>query len=166
MTLNYLQNVKGKVTFDIYGYLEDEQYWSECRKKIAELPENIKVEYKGSISHNEVHDTFKRYDAFLFPTLSENFGHVIVEALMVGCPVIISDRTPWTDVNNVEGGWSIALSDSNKFIDAIQKIINATQIQETIYKENIMQFIEKKVNLQELKDNYFDNFQKAVLEKK
>lgn len=166
MTLNYLQNVKGKVTFDIYGYLEDEQYWSECRKKIAELPENIKVEYKGSISHNEVHDIFKRYDAFLFPTLSENFGHVIVEALMVGCPVIISDQTPWTDVNNVEGGWSIALSDSNKFIDAIQKIINATQIQETIYKENIMQFIEKKVNLQELKDNYFDNFQKAVLEKK
>lgn len=165
MALNYLRHIKGDVTFDIYGSLENEQYWSECRKKIAELPENIKVEYKGSLSHDEVHDTFKRYDAFLFPTLSENFGHVIAEALMVGCPVIISDQTPWTDVNNIEGGWSISLSDSNKFVDAIQEIVNATQRKEMTYKENTMQFIEKRMNLQELKDNYFDNFQKAVLEK-
>ena len=166
MALNYLHNVKGKVTFDIYGSLEDEQYWSECRKKIAGLPENIKVEYKGSISHDEVHDTFKRYDAFLFPTLSENFGHVIAEALMVGCPVIISDQTPWTDVNNIEGGWSIALENPKEFVVAIQIIVNANCEQEKIYKKHILNYIEKKLNLTELKELYYNGFENAVVERR
>ena len=162
MALNYLQNVKGKVMFDIYGSLEDEQYWSECRKKIAELPENIKVEYKGSISHDEVHDTFKRYDAFLFPTLSENFGHVIAEALMVGCPVIISDQTPWTDVNNIEGGWSIALENPKEFVEAIQIIVNASSQEEQKFKNNILKYVYEKLDLEKLKYIYYDNFEKAI----
>lgn len=162
VALDFLKNVKGKVTFDIYGSLEDEQYWFECRKKIAELPENIKVVYKGSVSHDEVHETFKRYDAFLFPTLSENFGHVIAEALMVGCPVIISDQTPWTDVNNIEGGWSIALENSKKFVEAIQIIVNASPQEEHKYKENILKYIYEKLDLQKLKYVYFENFEKAI----
>ena len=164
--LNYLKNIKGQVKFDIYGSLEDELYWKECKKKIRELPQNIKVEYKGLISHDEVHSTIKKYDAFLFPTLSENFGHVIVEALMVGCPVIISDQTPWTDVDAIEGGWSISLSDSKKFVGAIQTIVNANQTQEEEYKKNTIQYINKKMNLKEMKNNYYNSFQKAIMEKR
>ena len=124
------------------------------------------MEYKGSISHDEVHDTFKRYDAFLFPTLSENFGHVIAEALMVGCPVIISDQTPWTDVDNIEGGWSIALENPKEFVEAIQIIVNANCEQEKIYKKNILNYIEKKLNLTELKELYYNGFINAVVERR
>jgi hypothetical protein len=38
------------------------------------------------------------YDLFLFPTLGENYGHVISEALASGCPVVISDQTPWRNL--------------------------------------------------------------------
>jgi glycosyltransferase involved in cell wall biosynthesis len=42
-----------------------------------------------------VSPTFAAYDLFAFPTLGENFGHVIFESLRVGTPVLLSDRTPW-----------------------------------------------------------------------
>ena len=35
------------------------------------------------------------HDLFVFPTLGENFGHVIYESLMCGTPVLVSDNTPW-----------------------------------------------------------------------
>lgn len=164
--LNYLSEVKGNLNFDIYGSLEDEMYWKECEKKIKELPSNIHVEYKGLISHGHVHETLKKYDAFLFPTLSENFGHVIAEALMVGCPVIISDQTPWTDVNDIDGGWSLPLNDSKNFVDAIQSIVDANESVEREYKDNIIQYINGKMNLSEMKDNYVNSFKSAILEKK
>lgn len=164
--LNYLSEVKGNLNFDIYGSLEDEMYWKEFEKKIKELPSNIHVEYKGLISHGQVHETLKKYDAFLFPTLSENFGHVIAEALMVGCPVIISDQTPWTDVNDIDGGWSLPLNDSKNFVDAIQSIVDANESVEREYKDNIIQYINGKMNLSEMKDNYVNSFKSAILEKK
>jgi glycosyltransferase involved in cell wall biosynthesis len=40
----------------------------------------------------------------VFPTLGENFGHVIAESLSASCPVICSDQTPWNDVLAAGGG--------------------------------------------------------------
>ena len=158
--------VEGNVHLDVYGVLEDKEYWNECKKKINTLPDNIKVEYKGLVSHDEVHETFRKYDAFIFPTFSENFGHVIAEALMVGCPVIISDQTPWLDVDSVKGGWSIPLENSGEFVHAIQEIVDADKNQEKMFKENILKYIEEKMNLKELKEKYNSCLKKVLIEKK
>lgn len=162
--LNYMSNIKGNVEFDVYGALEDESYWEECKKQIARLPKNVKVEYKGLVNHDQVHDTFRKYDAFIFPTFSENFGHVIAEALMVGCPVIISDQTPWTDVADVKGGWSIPLEKSEQYIQAIQEIVNADEDEEILFRKNILNYIGEKMNLKALQENYVECFSKMILE--
>lgn len=162
--INYMASVKGNVRFDIYGALEDENYWEECKARIAQLPQNIKVEYKGLINHDQVHDTFRKYDAFIFPTYSENFGHVIAESLMVGCPIIISDQTPWTDVSKVKGGWSIPLDNSEQYIQAIQEVIDADKDTELIFRKNILDYIEKKMNLKALQENYNECFSKMLME--
>ncbi len=94
--------------------------------------------------------------------MSENFGHVIAEALMVGCPVIISDQTPWTDVNNIEGGWSIALENPKEFVEAIQIIVNASSQEEQKFKNNILKYVYEKLDLEKLKYIYYDNFEKAI----
>lgn len=162
--INYMASVKGNVRFDIYGALEDKNYWEECKARIAQLPQNIKVEYKGLINHDQVHDTFRKYDAFIFPTYSENFGHVIAESLMVGCPIIVSDQTPWTDVSKVKGGWSIPLDNSEQYIQAIQEVIDADKDTELIFRKNILNYIEKKMNLKALQENYNECFSKMLME--
>lgn len=60
---------------------------------------------------DSVCDAFAQYDAFLFPTLGENLGHVIAESLSAGCPVVCSRSTPWTRVLSRGGGAALASLD-------------------------------------------------------
>lgn len=61
---------------------------------------------------------------FLFPTLGENYGHVIFEALAAGCPVIVSDQTPWQDLEKREVGWVIPLADQQRYCQVIEQILS------------------------------------------
>lgn len=56
--------------------------------------------------------------------LGKNFGHVISEALISGCPVIISDQTPWNDLERENVGYAINLKNRVEFANAIQKYID------------------------------------------
>jgi glycosyltransferase involved in cell wall biosynthesis len=46
----------------------------------------------------------------VLPTYNENFGYVILEALLAGCPVILSDQPPWRDLEARQVGWTIPLA--------------------------------------------------------
>lgn len=163
--ISYFKNIDGDVTFDIYGPIEDKDYWKECQDEIKLLPSNIKVNYCGLVSHDQIHETFSRYHAFLFPTLSENFGHVIAEALSVGCPVIISDQTPWNDVQYIDGGWSIPLDKIENFTSAIKDILYIDFKTETKYKKNMIEYVVSKTDLKKIKSLYVESFSETILEK-
>ena len=93
--LKVLQGVSGDVCFDIYGPVEDLAYWKQSEEIIETLPPTVKVRYMGMVNHEEVWDVFAQHDLLFLPTFGENFCHVIREALSAGCPVLISDQTPW-----------------------------------------------------------------------
>ena len=54
-----------KIKFDIYGPIESDDYWNECKKAIKELPSNINAQYIGMLTQEEVAPTFMKYDCFL-----------------------------------------------------------------------------------------------------
>lgn len=117
--LEILKSVKGNLTIDIYGPLEDEVYWEECLNIIKTLPSNVKIEAKGSIPHEKAVETLFNYHFFILPTLGENFGHVFVEALASGCPLIISDRTPWLNLQDDKIGWAIPLESPDQWLETL-----------------------------------------------
>lgn len=129
--LDMLRCVRGSVIFDIYGPLEDMVYWGKCQEIIKTLPPNIQVNYIGMLAHNLVSEAFINHDLFLFPTHGENFGHVIIEALVAGCPILISDQTPWRNLEESGVGWDIPLSQPEKFAAAIQDCVDmdSTELQ-------------------------------------
>lgn len=102
--LEALRGMSAPIQFDIYGPKEDVAYWRRCEELIRRLPKHVVVQYCGILSSDAVTGTFNSYDAFAFPTLGENFGHVIAESLSASCPVICSDTTPWTSVLRDGGG--------------------------------------------------------------
>jgi glycosyltransferase involved in cell wall biosynthesis len=108
--------------FDIYGPSEDEDYWNTCQEMIARLPANIQVRYLGPVANSEVEKIYARYDLLFLPTLGESFGHVILEALLAGCPVLISDRTPWQRLEEKEAGWVVSLDDPGRFLDILHRV--------------------------------------------
>lgn len=122
--LKIYSQVPFPVELDIYGPIEDNEYWKECVEIIKNSDHHLKVNYKGSVNHDEIALTFSKYKAFLFPTLGENYGHVIFESLSAGCPVIISDNTPWSDIEDSAVGWIIPLEDVACYIDKVSDIVN------------------------------------------
>ena len=119
--IKILQQVRNNVEFILYGPDEDKAYWSECKKELNKLPDNVKWEWKGNLDSEKVVETLKNQDVFLFPTLGENFGHVIQEALSAGCPCIISDQTPWQDLEAQGVGYVLSLKDNKPFVEAIER---------------------------------------------
>lgn len=118
--LKVLSKVKSQVQYDIYGPIEDNDIWDNCIELINLLPSNIKVEYKGMLSHEFVKETLSNYQLFFMPTFAENFGHSIAESLSVGTPVLISDNTPWKGLSEKGLGWDINLEEKEKFIETIE----------------------------------------------
>jgi glycosyltransferase involved in cell wall biosynthesis len=122
-TLEILPNIEGEIEFDIYGPLEDEAYWAECQQLIAKMPANIKVTHRGSIPYEAVAETMTGYHYFVLPTLGENFGHVMPEAFSAGCPVVISDQTPWRNLAEKNIGWDLPLERTDLWREALQKCV-------------------------------------------
>ena len=160
--IEFLKGIKGSVLLDIYGPKEEEGYWKECEKAIIELPENVKVNYRGVLSHDDIHKTFCQYDAFLFPTLSENYGHVIAESLVSGCVPIISDQTPWTDINEAGAGWALSLADEFAFRKAIQEVVDMDEAMIIAKRQAIELYLQEKLQLEKLKREYLAVFNTSV----
>jgi len=138
--IELINNLKDKVIFDIYGPLEDYKYWKTCLKKIKSSPQNIKISYQKPLLHEELVSTFNKYHLFLFPSLGENFGHVIFEALSTGCPVLISDKTFWRNLEDKKIGWDIPLKNKTKFHSILQTLINLDKNEYLKISKNAYQF--------------------------
>ena len=65
---------------------------------------DLDVEFRGVVSEEEKESAYHWCDALVLPTLSENFGLVIAEALERGKRVITTDGAPaWGDGNDYGG---------------------------------------------------------------
>jgi glycosyltransferase involved in cell wall biosynthesis len=122
--LGALAGLRGDVRLHVYGPREDRAYWSACEAIIESLPKNVRVASHGAVAREDVRSTLARHHALLLPTRGENFGHVILEALLAGCPVVISDRTPWRHLTDAGAGWDLALEDAAAFSAALQHLVD------------------------------------------
>lgn len=125
--LRVLCRVTVPVQFDIWGPIGEQDYWEECQALVRKLPENVTVRYNGSIKHEQVTEAIAGYDLFFLPTRGENYGHVILEALTAGTPVLIADTTPWRNLAEHGVGWELPLNDEHAFAAQIEGVANASR---------------------------------------
>lgn len=127
--LRALEGVAGQIRFRIVGPLEDSEYLTECRQIASRLPESVVVEFVGSVEPSNLDTLYDEAHLFFMPSRGENFGHVIPEALFSGCPVLISDRTPWRGLASKGVGWDLPLSDVAAFRETIQSVVDLDSTQ-------------------------------------
>lgn len=120
--LQVLKRASVDVELDIFGVIDDERYWSRCRQLISQMPTRVVVRYCGVVDHETVLSILPQYDLFILPTLGENFGHAIFESLAAGTPVLISDTTPWRDLQRAGVGWDFSLSEMDAFVGAVNEL--------------------------------------------
>lgn len=121
-----------QVVLDVYGPIKDAAYWSECQAAISSLPENVQFTYHGEISPVQVTQTIQNAHFFVLPTLGENFGHAIYEAFHAGRPVIITDKTPWRNLQQYPAGWDYPLKNPENLS---KLIIEAAQLDQATFDQ-------------------------------
>ncbi|MDO9629234.1 MAG: glycosyltransferase [Acholeplasmataceae bacterium] len=157
--IDILSKVKGNVKLSIYGNIEDSTYWNTCLEKLALLPNHISWEYLGEAPSENILSTFSKYHAFLFPTLSENYGHVIYEALASGCIPVISNQTPWQDFDAFQCGYVIKLENLNQFVYTMQTLIDMNQIDFDSYRNRALQYAVNKYHSALQNSGYLEIFE-------
>lgn len=144
VALKILNNVKQPVSYDIYGPIEDQEYWAKCESVIARLPTHIQVEYKGDLYPSDVVSTLSRYDLFFMPTKGENYGHVIAEALCAGLPILIADTTPWRKLQEQKIGWDLPLDNMLAFSKTIDQLSLMSLDEQHQMRKNVLQIAKNK----------------------
>lgn len=153
--IDVLKEVKDvKIRFDMFGPIEDEAYWGTCRENAKTLPAHIVFTYKGSLKPEAIGETLGNYHALFLPTQNENYGHIIVEALQHGRPVILSDQTPWRDLKNAKVGFDIPLRDKQGFISAVNTLGNMDQAGFDTVCKACTAYINKALNVEAIKEQY------------
>jgi glycosyltransferase involved in cell wall biosynthesis len=117
--LESLCHVAYPMTFTVVGPIEDVNHWDTCLAQVQRLPGHVEFVYAGAVPHEDVSAVLAQQDLFFLPTSNENFGHVILEALLAGTPVLVSDRTPWRGLQALGVGWDLPLDDPVRFAQVL-----------------------------------------------
>ncbi len=146
------------IYFTICGGVEDEKYWLKCKEIIDSYPKNIKVDFKGALVHEEIIPLLEIHHAFILSSYGENFGHAIFEALSAGRPVIISDQTPWRDLEARKAGWDIQLGQPEKFREAIELMASMDQETYEEWSKGAQGVADEYIVIANLKEKYMELF--------
>lgn len=111
-----------QIAFDYYGPIDDIAYAEQCATAFKTLPSHIKASYKGVLHPESITQVLSNYHLSILPTLNENFGHSIVESWVAGCTVLISDQTPWNNLEENKTGFVVALNNDNGFVSVLKKM--------------------------------------------
>ncbi|MBO4323198.1 MAG: glycosyltransferase [Clostridia bacterium] len=149
-----LRGINRQTEFNIYGPIGDNAYWDSCKEEIDKLPKNITANYYGDVPSEKVQQKLQENDLFLFPTRSENYGHVVFEALSVGCVPIISDQTPWSFLQEINAGFIVGVEDTEGYGAAIDRFADMSVNEKTVMAKNGVAVAKEKVEISKKNTGY------------
>jgi len=82
-------------------------YVASLKERVSTAGLEDSVAFIGAVHGEEKWALMKRAEIFVLPTLSENFGLVVAEALACAVPVITTKGAPWNDLEAETCGWWI-----------------------------------------------------------
>ena len=122
--IRFLVNAQltGTISCRFIGTQQNAEYLRECQIAASAAP-NIEFEFSGEMAPDQIQQILRNYHFFYLTTWGENFGHSIAEALHCGLPVIISDKTPWQDLEKFKAGWVLPM-EASVFKNALNRALN------------------------------------------
>ena len=120
-----------KINLTLVG---DDSYFQNKR------PEFSWLHIKGRLCSSDVEDVYQNNAAFVFPSLSDGFGFVVLEALSLGLPVLCSSHSGASDLINKSNGVIFDPRDSESFVknltsfarNVLEKKYNSTIISKSV----------------------------------
>ncbi len=100
------------------------KYVRQLKRLVNDLGLADKVLFTGMLLGRAKQEALSAADVFVLPSLQENFGISVVEAMAAGCPVVISDRVNIAScISRAEGG-IVCSPTINGIESAIDKLVS------------------------------------------
>ncbi len=111
--------------FIFAGAVDDTAYFNIIQRSVLEHGLSPWVEFPGRLSTEPLYRLYRDATIFVFPTLYESQGVVLVEAMAFGLPVIASRIGPLLDVVSLEEGSALLIDPYNaeEIAQAIIKLL-------------------------------------------
>ncbi|MDR3704736.1 MAG: glycosyltransferase family 4 protein [Paludibacteraceae bacterium] len=129
---------------NIVGKVIDEDYYSFLRRFVTEKGLDSNVSFYGRVSRGDLDNFYRKATCFVFPSLLEGFGMVIIEAMSFGVPVVAFNNSamPYA-IKHLENG---LLAENKNFID---------------FNCCILQVLNDKILRNKLSEGAYNTYQKA-----
>jgi glycosyltransferase involved in cell wall biosynthesis len=136
-----LANIKDiNVELTVVGPIDESDYWDFCRSISKKFTSNISWSYFGVANREQVRNFFKKSHCYILPTKNENYGHSIVEAMVGSNIVILSDQTPWNDVE-FNGGFICRMECHSNYVAPIVSVANMTEDEYNIQAKKTYDYV-------------------------
>ena len=124
-----------------------------AREKLQnEMPEAV---FLGNVSHNYLADLYRDSDIFLFPSISETYGNVVVEAMACGLPCVLANGGGSKDlVIDGKNGFLCDPYNVLSYIDRIEELRSSSDLNNMISRNAIASTANLQWDL--LVDKYFN----------
>jgi glycosyltransferase involved in cell wall biosynthesis len=151
------------VYLHVFGESEDAAYLEKCKNAVRQLPAHVHVQWHGALPNREISKAYRTMHVFALPTFGENFGHAIYEAMALGKPVIISDKTPWKNLQEKKAGIDISLEQPDAFKNAIEHFAAIDQNEYDAWSKGAWQYASDFRSNNQLRNEYLQLFSEQFL---
>jgi glycosyltransferase involved in cell wall biosynthesis len=135
-------------------------YEAKVRQWIKEEAAENNINICGFLAGEDKFDAFAGSDCFVLPSMNENFGIAVVEALSLGLPVLLSDNVYiWKEIIDKEGGWVCSYS-KDSVQDKLEEIVNNPD--ELKRKKGSARNAAKQFSPESLKSQYLEYYQSIL----
>lgn len=137
-------NPNKAVQWDIVGLKENAELVRVMLNAEHEFS-SIKIQMHGHKNQDELRAFYEKAHLFFLPSRGENYGHAIAEALSSGTPVVISDNTPWKNLEAEFAGKSTTLN-IWKLAESLDFFFNLPKGDYQIWSEGALKYASQHVN--------------------
>lgn len=110
----------------------------------------------GKVDHVTLAKLYASSDVFLFTSISETYGNVVVEAMASGCPCVIArGGGSQSLVSHGKTGFLCKPNDASDYLQRIDQLVTDSELRSTIIANGIE--YTKPLNWESLAETYFDD---------
>lgn len=124
----------------------DKKYYEKLKNLVSSLDLESKVKFLGKISDEELVESYKTHDIFVFPNHLQTWGLAVFEAMAVGIPTIVSRTAGASEVlSDRENSMLVNPKTPEEIKKAILDLVSNLALYYSISK-NARKFVEENIS--------------------